>query len=272
MQNVRKDAPSLKEKSALEKATGQSPQPESKKDSEPHIQPLDNDTTVAALFQAGQAISSEIDIPSAIKSVNKDLRELNMKEKPLAGRLDEINSLLKPESRELKKIQGLGKQNSPTVTERKNLRVERKKIERQLFLIREEKAKQGKRLSDLTGSAIRKESKGLLYDKANADNYLKRNKHLIKAKMLKAINTFRQTSGAEEISYIRRLARATDPDGLKLFKQEFGAILEAIDVETYILCSGLLSDVLYSASRLTFLSKSASFKGVFEELVMPEEE
>jgi hypothetical protein len=90
--------------------------------------------------------------------------------------------------------------------------------------------------------------------------------------MLKAINTFRQTSDAAIISDIRVLARATDPDGLKLFKQEFGAVLEAIDVETYILCSGLLSDVLYSAARLTILSKSASFKGNFEELVMPDGE
>ena len=268
----KKESPSSTEKEALEKATGQQPQAESPKGSKPDTQQLGKNPTVAELFRVSQEVSSEIDIPSAIKSVNKALLDLDMKEKTHTARLDEINSLLKPESRELKKIQGLGKNTPPTATERKNLRVERKMIVRQLFLIGEEKAAKGKRLSELTGSAIRKEDKGLLYDKANADNYLKRNKHLIKAKMLKAINTFRQTSDAELVSNIRRLARATDPDGLKLFKQEFGKVLEAIDVETFILCSGLLSDVIYNAARLTILSKSASFKGDFEELVMPEAE
>jgi hypothetical protein len=272
MPEGKKDTQSINEKDALKKAIGQNSPPESKLDSKPDIQQLDKQIDVADLFRISQEVSPEIDIPSTIKSVNKDLQDLDMKEKPLKVRLGEINTRLKPESRELKKIQGLGKQTPPTATERNNLRVEKKKIVRQLFLIGEEKAAKRKRLSELTGSAIKKEDKGLLYDKANADYYLKRNKHLISAKMLKAINTFRQTSDVELISKIRVLARATDPDGFKLFKQEFGKVLEAIDVETFILCSGLLSDVLYSSARLTILSKSASFKGDFEELVVPEEE
>ena len=200
------------------------------------------------------------------------LRALEMKEIPLTARLDEINALLKPESRELKKIQGLGKQTPPTVTERKNLRVERKKIVRQLFLIGEEKAAKEKRLSELTGSAIKKEDKALLYDKANADNYLRKNRHLIQAKMLKAINTFRKTADAETKSKIRILARSTSPDRSKLFKQEFGNILEAIDESTFILCSGLLAATLYEATRLTILSVRPSFTGKISELIMPAEE
>lgn len=259
------DAPSLKEKEALKKAMGQEPQPESEKNSKPHFQELDKQTDVPELFRFGQMVTDQT------KGVNDELHILYQRQSKLIERKVEVDSKLRPESRESKKIPGIGKQNSPSRTERKNLRVERKAIVRQLFLVGEEIEAKEKRLSQLVGSSIKREDRGLLYDKANADNYLRKNQHLIKAKMLKVINTFRKTADAETKSKIRTLARSANPDSLKIFKQEFGVIIEAIDVATFILCSGLLSDTLYRAAMLTILSVGPSFTGEITELIMPEE-
>ncbi len=260
-----KESPSSKEKAALEKATGQNSKPESKFDSKPDIQQLDKQMDVAELFRFGQMVTDQI------KGVNDELHILYQRQSKLMERKVEIDLKLKPESRESKKIPGIGKQNSPNRTERKNLRMERKAIVRQLFLVGEEIEAKENRLSQLTRSSIKSEERGLLYDKANADNYLRKNPNLIRAKMLKAINTFRKTSDAETISKIRTLARSANPNRSKLFKQEFGNILEAIDESTFILCSGLLVDTLYEAARLTISSVRPSFTDEITELIMPEE-
>lgn len=260
-----KVSPALTEKQALEKASGQSPQQESEKDSKPDIQQLAQEISVAELFEISIKKSAEM------KEVNADITDLKTRKSNLLREKEEIDSELKPESRERKKIPGIGKQNPPDRTKRKNLRARRKWIIRQLFLTGEDLEAKEKRLSQLTGSSIKSDERGLLYDKANADNYLRKNQHLIRAKMLKAINLFRENSDPATISKIRTLARSSHPDRTILFKQEFGKILEEIDESTYILCSGLLSNTLYEAARLTLLSVGPSFDGKIELLVLPVE-
>jgi len=258
------ESPSSTEKAVLVKAVGLEPKKEYKLDSTTDIQQLDKEISVADLIQLSMK-NAEL-----IRTVKSALDNLYLQKTDYDSRLNELKQLLKPVSRSLKKLHST--KSSPQVQPRdkKVLKAERDDLDHQRFLVNEEIALNESELSRLTGKSSKHSKAIKLRSKANGRDYTKRNKHLIKAKMLKAINTFRQTSDSELISNIRVLARATDPDGMKLFKQEFGAILEAIDVETYILCSGLLSDVLYNAARLTILSKSASFKGDFEELVMPE--
>lgn len=260
------EAPSSKEQSALEKATGQNPETESKLGSKQNIQQPDKKISVAELIQFSMKNAEQI------TTVKVDLEKLYAHEANLKRRILEIRQILKPVSRNRKKLHTTESTPSIPPREKKVQKAERDDIDDQLFSLHEEIVAQEAELSRLTGKSSDFSKQSKIRSKANGRDYTKRNKHLIKAKMLKAINTFRQTSDSELISNIRVLARATDPDGMKLFKQEFGGVLEAIDVETYILCSGLLSDVLYNAARLTILSKSASFKGDFEELVMPEAE
>ena len=250
----------------MEKAVGLEPKKESEQDSKPDIQQLDKQIDVAELFKLGPIVSAKIN------AVTKDIEKGNTRLSSLTVRKGEIDLLLKPLTRESKKIPGFGNPTPPSRTERKNLRAERKAIVRQIFLVKEEIETNEQKLSQLTGRVIRREDINLLYDKANAGHYLKKNKHLIKAKMLKSINTFRKTADTSTIARIRSLARSNEPNSLQNFKQEFGPILEAVDLETFILCSGLLANTLYQAARLTILSKSASFKGELEELVMPAEE
>lgn len=262
---VKKETPSSTEKKALEKATGQNPQSESKLDSKPDIQQLDKQFDVAELIRLSMEKAEQI------TTVKSDLDNLYNQEEDYDKRLNEVKRVLKPVSRSRKKLHTTHTSESVSPREKKVLRAERDDLEHQLFLVGEEIAAKERELSRLTGKSSAYSKEKMLRSKANGRNYIKRNKHLIKAKMLKALNTFHQNSGPELISNIRVLARSNDPEGLKLFKQEFGAVLEAVDVETYILCSGLLSDTLYDAARLTILSKSASFRGDFEELVVPEE-
>lgn len=265
-EKTKKESPSSTEKLALEKATGQNPELESKLGSKQNIQQPDKEISVAELIQLSMK-NAEM-----IRTVKSALDNLYQQKTDYDSRLNELKQLLKPVSRSLKKLHST--KSSPQVQPRdkKVLKAERDDLDHQQFLVKEEIALNESELSRLTGKSSKHSKEIKLRSKANGRDYTKRNKHLIKAKMLKAINTFRQTSDSELISNIRVLARATDPDGLKLFRQEFGAVLEAIDVETFILCSGLLSEVLYNAARLTILSKSASFKGDFEELVMPDSE
>ena len=260
------ESPSSKEKEVLEKATGQKVPAESEKVSKTDIQQLNEQIDVAELIQLSMKNAEQI------RTVKPKLDNRYQQKEDYKKRQKVLKQIVKPVSRSLKKLHTT--KSSPQVQPRdkKVFKAELDDLEHQLFLIGEEIALNESELSRLTGKSSKHSKEIKLRSKANGRDYTKRNKHLISAKMLKAINTFRQTSDAELISKIRALARATDPEGFKLFKQEFGAVLEAIDVETFILCSGLLSDFLYSAARLTILSKSSSFKGDFEELVVPEEE
>lgn len=261
----KKESPSSTEKQALEKATGQNPKPESNLGSQQNIQQLDKQIDVAELIQLSMKYAEEI------KSLRSDLDKHYKDEEDLKKRLREINLLLKPISRSRKNLHT--SQSYPTLQprEKKILRAERRDIRRQLNLLKEVTVEGESKLSSLTGKSIQYSKVRELYDKANGKNYTKRNRNVFTSKLLNALNKFYQTSDPETISEIRSLARSSAPDASKTFKQEFGNILEAIDVETFIMCSGLLSEELYGAVRLTILSRSASFRGVFEELVMPEE-
>ena len=260
------ESPSSKEKEVLEKVTGQKSPVESEKVSKTDIQQLNEQIDVAELIQLSMKNAEQI------RTVKPKLDNLYQHKEDYKKRQKVLKQIVKPVSRSLKKLHTT--KSSPQVQPRdkKVFKAELDDLEHQLFLIGEEIALNESELSRLTGKSSRHSKEIKLRSKANGRDYTKRNKHLFTSKMLKVLNTFRQTSDAELISKIRALAKANDPDGFKLFKQEFGAVVEAIDVETFILCSGLLSDFLYSAARLTILSKSSSFKGDFEELVLPEEE
>lgn len=263
MLNEKTATPASKEKELLLKQTGQPPKMGSEKDPPIDIQQIADKISVAELIQISMKNAEQI------STVKLKLDTLYQQRDDYKKRQKVLKQIVKPVSRSLKKLHTT--KSSPQVQPRdkKVFKAELDDLDHQLFLTGEEIALNESELSRLTGKSSKHSKEIKLRSKANGKDYLKRNRHLINAKMLKAINSFRQTSDAKTISKIRVLARATDPVGLKLFKQEFGAILEAIDVQTFILCGGLLSDVLYSAARLTILSKSASFKGDFEELVMP---
>ena len=259
-----KDTQSLNEKSALEKATGLSSQPESITDSKQNIQQPDKEISVAELIRLSMKNAEEI------KAVRSDLYLRYNQKDAYQKRLDEITGLLKPVSRSSKKIHTTQPSQSPLPRERKVLRAERDDLDHQLFLVSEEIAAGEEKLSRLTGKSCNYSKEKKLRSKANGPNYVKNNKHVFRSKLLKALNKFYQTADPETISKIRTFARSTAHDAPKTFKWEFGNILEAIDSETFILCSGLLGDELYEAARLTILSKNAAFKGTFEELIMPE--
>jgi len=252
--------PASTEKEVLIKTTGQT---ESEKDPPIDIQQIADKISVAELVQLSMRNAEQI------SSVKIDLDKLYVHDSDLKGRVLEIKQLTKPVSRNQKKLHTTETTSSIAPRDKKILKAELADITHQLFLIGEEIASKESELSRLTGksSEFSKESK--LRSKANGKDYTKRNKHLISAKMLKAINSFRQTSDAETISKIRKLAQSKTPDAIKTFKLEFGKIVQGLDLPTFIMCSGLLSDELYRAAMLTILSKSASFKGDFEELVMP---
>lgn len=261
----KEESPSSTEKQALEKATGQNPKPESNLGSQQNIQQSDEKPSVAELIQLSMKFAEEI------KSQRSDLDKHYKDDEDLKKRLREINLLLKPISRSRKNLHT--SQSYPTLQprEKKILRAERRDIRRQLNLLKEVIAEGESNLSSLTGKSIQYSKVRELYDKANGKDYTKRNKNLFKSLLLNALNKFYQEADPETVSRIRSLARSNAPDALKTFKWEFGNILEVIDVKTFIMCSGLLSDELYGAVRLTILSRGASFRGVFEELVMPEE-
>ena len=250
----------------MEKATGQNPQPESKLDSNQNIQQPDTGPSVAEIIQLSMKNAE------AIKAVKSDLDNDYDQRDSYQKRFTEIDDLLKPVSRNRKKLHTT--QSSPTLQprEKKVLRAERRDIRRQLNLLREVIAEGEAKLSSLTGKSFQYTKVRELYDKANGKDYTKRNKNLFNSLMLNALNKFYQTYNPETISRIRSLARSNAPVALKTFKWEFGNILEEVDPHTFIMCSGLLADELYTSARLTILSKSASFKGDFEELVVPEEE
>jgi hypothetical protein len=265
MPTGKKDTQSINEKDVLEKATGQKAPAESDKVSKTDIQQLNEQIDVAELIQLSMKNAEQI------RTVKLKLDTLYQQRDDYKKRQKVLKQILKPVSRSLKKLHTTKSSPQAQPRDKKVFKAEQDDLDHQLFLTGEEIALNESELSRLTGKSSKHSKEIKLRSKANGRDYTKRNKPLFTSKMLKVLNTFRQTSDAELISNIRVLARATDPDGFKLFKQEFGAVVEAIDVETFILCSGLLSDFLYSAARLTILSKSASFKGDFEELVMPEE-
>jgi hypothetical protein len=257
--------PALTEKQALEKATGQGPQPESEKDSKPDIQQLDKQIDVAELIRLSMKNAEDIKVVKS--ALDNDYQQRDNYQQ----RLDEINDLLKPVSRNRKKLHTTSSSQPIPTRERKILRAERADILRQLNLLREVIADGESKLSSLTGKSSQYSKARELYDKANGKDYVKRNKNLFTSMMLKALNKFYQEAELETISRIRSLARSNAPDALKTFKWEFGIVLESVDPHTFIMCSGLLADQLYGAARLTILSKSAAFRGPFEELIMPDE-
>lgn len=261
----KQESPSSTEKQALEKATGQNPQPESNIGSQQNIQQLDKQIDAAELIRISMKNAEDIKLVKS--ALDNDYQQRDDYQK----RLNEIDDLLKPVSRNRKKLHTTLSSPAIQPRERKILRAERRDIRRQLNLLREVISEGEANLSRLTGKSSQYSKVRELYDKANGKNYTKRNKNVFTSKLLSALNKFYQTSDPETISKIRSLARSSAPDASKTFKQEFGNILEVIDVQTFIMCTGLLSDELYGAVRLTILSKSAAFRGVFEELVMPEE-
>jgi len=256
-------APASTEKEVLIKATGQPPTTESEKDPPIDIQQIADKISVAELIQLSMKNAEQI------KTVKSVLDNLYQGKADHVKRRNELKQILKPVSRSLKKIHSTNSSPQVQPREKKVFRAELKDTEHQLFLIGEEIALNESELSRLTGKSIKHSKEINLRSKANGRNYTKRNKYLISNKMLKVINTFRQTSDAETISQIRKLAQSKASDASKTFKLEFGKIVQGLDLETFTMCSGLLSDELYEAARLTILSKNASFKGDFEELVMP---
>ena len=52
---------------------------------------------------------------------------------------------------------------------------------------------------------------------------------------------------------MRNLAKDGTEEGKKIFKENFGDVLDAIDPDTFILCSGRLSKMLYEAARFRTL-------------------
>lgn len=259
-------SPTSKEKEVLHKANGQPLNKESENDPPIDIQQIADKISVAELIQLSMKNAEQI------KTVKSVLDNLYQKKAELVKRRNELKQILKPVSRSLKKIHSSNSSLIVQPREKKVLRSELADIEHQLFLIGEEIALNESDLSRLTGKSSKHSKEIKLRSKANGRDYTKRNKHLIRAKMLKAINSFRQTSDAETISKIRKLAQSKSPNATKTFKLEFGKIVQGLDLHTFILCTGLLSDELYGAARLTILSKSASFKGDFEELIMPKSE
>lgn len=265
MNKNRPDALSIKEKAALEKAVGLEPKKESEKDSKVDIQQPETQPSVAELIRLSMKNAEQIKVVSSDLDENYDKRDAYQK------RFDEITELLKPVSRNRKKLHTTQSSQPIPPRERKILRAERDDIHRQLNLRREVIADGEAKLSSLTGKSSQYSKVRELFDKANGKDYTKRYKNLFTSLMLNALNKFYQTSDPETISKIRSLARSTDPDTLKTFKWEFGNILEEIDPHTFIMCTGLLSDELYTSAMLTIRSKSAAFRGPFEELIVPEE-
>ena len=207
-----------------------------------------------------------------IEKVKSELDKYYNQKDAYQKRFDELTELLKPVPRNRKKLHTTQLSPSLSPRERKVLRAEREDLKHQLFLIGEEIAAGEKALSRLTGKSRNYSKEKMLRSKADGREYTKRNKHLIKAKLLKAINTFYQDSETSTISNIRTFARSDSPEALKMFKREFGLILEAIDPDTFIMCTGLLADELYGAAKLTISTRNASFRGPFEELVMPDDQ
>jgi hypothetical protein len=250
----------------LKKAIGQQPKEETENVSKPDLQQHDQNPTVGELIRFSMKNAEEIKVVSSDLDENCDKRDAYQK------RFDEITELLKPVSRNRKKLHTTQSSQPIPPSEKKVLRAERADIHRQLNLRREVIAAGEEKLTGLTGKSSQYSKVREMYDKAHGKDYTKRNKNLFNSKLLKALNTFYKSSEPETISKIRSLARSNAPNALKTFKLEFGVVLQVVDVETFIFCSGLLSDVLYTSAMLTIRSKSAAFRGPLEELIMPSEE
>jgi len=159
-----------------------------------------------------------------------------------------------------------------TAVERKSLRDEKTKINAEIVKVADLLYQADLDYTKLTSRSIVESGREELVNKANSKKYTGQNLHLFKRKLLSAINTFIFENKRADVLAMRTLAKDGTDEGKKIFKQKFGDALDKIDPDTYILCSGRLSKMLYEAARLTFVDWNPKAKGDIEELTLPVKE
>ena len=228
--------------------------------------PITKQESEKNLFQIGDELAKKINAQKLIHD------EYSAKLKDLVARKDNISMQLKPVPRFRSKSLSLPALPKLTAVERRSLRDEKKKIKAEIVKVADLLYQADLYYTKLTDRSILESGKEELVNKANSKKYTGQNSHLFKRKLLSAINAVINSKKRTDVIALRNLAKDGSDEGKKIFKQKFGNVLDEIDPDTFILCSGRLSKMLYEAARLTLVEWNPKAKGDVEELTMPVQE
>lgn len=216
------------------------------------------------LFQISDELTKKI------KAQKIKCEEFDNQLKKLVARKEDIDMQLKPVPRFRGKSQSLPALSKLSAVERKTLREEKERIKNEVIKITDLLKRAEKKYSDLTGQSIKSLKLEQLKNKSNSKTYVGQNENMFRRILLKSLNTFVKDYKNSEVVEIQKIAKNNSEGGKKRFKEVFGSTLLEIDMHAYIMCSGLLSEKLFEAARLTLSKWNSRSKAEIEELIIPE--
>jgi hypothetical protein len=246
---------------------------DSKENTDPKTSSTQNSETTSNSEQVGPDIDVktlfELSIKNAdtIKLVRKELDEYYDKKRELKDQLKVIKKSIAPVSRTKQKIRVIELDEKPERAERKELRAKKEEIEEQLFLINDHIEDKEAELSRLTGTSIQYIKKRKLYNKSQSRRYVRNNSHLIRHKLIRFLNQCTDSEHKTELMDLKLKASDTSDEGIQQFSESLRELMDKVNAETAIMCSGVAKKDSYESIRLTLLKWDPEVETQIDELV-----
>ncbi len=227
------------------------------------IDVIQKDYSIDDIFLSMNAKSARI------KQLHTLITDLEINISTLKEQKVSLSLRVKPVGRLIKKFnpEGLVFDNI-SFQDRKAIKLEIKIIKNQLILLNNQLSELKKELSSQASTINNELKKDELINKAQSNDWTKRNRWSIEARIIKTLNNSLKKDQSNLVS-LQSLASSEAINAKEEFAKALQNFLDNEDAETSILCSYKLRSSLYEAIRLTLTDWDNSLTPEFTKLIIP---